>query len=120
MAVIKRGEVPAPTLAKQTVDMPTLGGDVVVRGLLLTERLALVAGMAHTPADDDATPASRTALYAVMPTLLAQAVVDADGLPLWTADEWQVFGSAHEAKAIELFNTAWRLSGFAQAEQAKN
>ena len=52
--------------------------------------------------------------------LLALCVLDADSLPLWTQDQWQAFGARHPAQAVELFNAAWRLSGFDEAAQAKN
>jgi hypothetical protein len=119
MAVLKRGEVAAPTLPKQTVEVSALGGEVIVQGLLLTQRLAVQGKIAAlskgaTELDDSA------ALHAVLPMLLALCVVDAEGAQFFTPDQWEVFGASHQGSAIELFNIAWRLSGFAQAEVAKN
>lgn len=117
MAVLKRGAVAAPTVPKETIEVPALGGEVIVRGLLLTERLASQNQMvALRKAQADHTGD----LNAIIPVLLALCVLDADSLPLWTQDQWQAFGARHPAQAVELFNAAWRLSGFDEAAQAKN
>ena len=41
MAVLKKSEIPVPDLPKEVVEVPELGGEVVVRGLLLRDRLAI-------------------------------------------------------------------------------
>ena len=116
MAVLKRGEVAAPTLPKQTVEVAALGGEVIVQGLLLTQRLAVQSKIAALAkgAEEGAD------INAVLPMLLSLCVVDADGAQFFTPDQWEVFGASHQGSAIELFNIAWRLSGFAQAEVSKN
>lgn len=119
MAVIKRANVEAPTLPKETVDVAALDGEVVVRGLLLTERLAVearIVALRSAPHVDGAAPD----VNAILPVVLAICVLDADDLPLWTEQQWQVFGIKHQGQALALFNVAWRLSGFAQAQDAKN
>lgn len=118
MAVIKRANVEAPTLPKETVDVAALDGEVVVRGLLLTERLAVearIVALRSAPHVDGAAPD----VNAILPVVLAICVLDADDLPLWTEQQWQVFGIKHQGQALALFNVAWRLSGFAQAQDAK-
>lgn len=117
MAVIKRATVPAPTVPKETVDVPALGGEVVVRGLLLSERMAIqkkIVTLRKADADEEGT------VHAILPVLLAICVIDADSLPVFDVDAWQAFGARHTAQAVDLFNTAWRLSGFAGPEEAKN
>ena len=96
--------------------MESLGGDLIVRGLLLTERLAVHSKIMAIQKE----VAGKGGVNALLPVLLALCVTDADGLPLWTEDQWQVFGAKHQNEAIVLFNTAWRLSGFNQAEEEKN
>ena len=117
MAVIKRGDVAAPTVPKQTMAVEALGGEVVVRGLLLSERMAVQTKISDLSA---ASVADKTALHAILPLLLALCVIDADGLALFDHDGWQAFGARHADQAVELFNTAWSLSGFNQADDAKN
>ena len=117
MTVIKRGEVPAPVLPKETVEVEALGGEVVVRGMLLTERLAVqkrITSLRKAEANglDD--------VHAILPVMLALCVLDADGLPVFTQDQWQTFGAEHAGQAVALFNTAWRLSGFDTEAEAKN
>lgn len=140
MAVLKRAQVAAPTLPKETVAVDALGGEVIVRGLLLTERIALTnriatlrmaanpqpakakAGAAAAPAGPVKAQAydPATDVQLAMPMLLALCVLDADSEPLWTDAQWQVFGGQHQGQALALFNVAWRLSGFDQAPEAKN
>jgi len=125
MAVVQRGSVAEPTLPKQTVEVEALGGEVVVRGLLLVERLAMnnklatmraatrdrAAGAPYDPEQD---------LNIAIPMLLALCVLDADGVPLWSEQQWQVFGGQHQNQALALFNVAWDLSGLNEGAQAKN
>lgn len=113
MAVVNRSSVAAPTLPKQTVEVAALDGEVIVRGLLLTERLAIEARVVGLRKAGEE-------VNAILPAVLAQCVLAADELPLWTEQEWQVFGVKHQGQALALFNVAWRLSGFAEAQDAKN
>ena len=43
MGLLKRGELQHPVLQQETVEVPELGGEVVVRGLRLSERLSITA-----------------------------------------------------------------------------
>lgn len=130
MPVIHRAHVAEPTLAKQTVEVEALGGEVVVRGLLLVERLAvtsrLVALRQKAPKPTEP-PAEQAGPYdpqhdinTVIPMLLAIAVVDAEGEPLWTESQWQAFGGRHQAQALALFNVAWDLAGLNEKALEKN
>lgn len=113
MAVVNRSSVAAPTLPKETVEVAALDGEVIVRGLLLTERLEIqnrIVSLRQAAAE----------VNAILPSVLALCVLAADELPLWTEQEWQVFGVKHQGQALALFNVAWRLSGFAEAQDAKN
>lgn len=119
MAVVKRANVAQPTLPKETVEVEALQGEVVVRGLLLTERLAVEARIVALRSAQKA-DSSAADVNEILPVMLAICVLDADDLPLWTEHEWQVFGIEHRGQAVALFNVAWRLSGFALAQDQKN
>lgn len=106
MAILERGAIAAPTLPKRTVEVPELGGEVIVRGLLLADRLAVLSG--------DKLDFSRIS------RLLASTVVLADGLPMWTAAEWEEFGAAHFDAAVRLFDVAAELSGLRTEIAEKN
>lgn len=117
MAVLKRGDIAPPATPKETTPVPALGGDVVVRGLLLSERMAVqkqIVDLRRAAAVDNGT------VHAILPVMLALCVLDADGLPVFTQAQWQAFGGSHADQAVTLFNTAWRLSGFDTEEEAKN
>jgi hypothetical protein len=101
---LKRSEIPRPLPPAEAVQVDSLGGEVIVRGLLLSQRLEM-------------------AIYdgprmAQVPQMLAICVVDADGKPIFDAAEWEAFGALHMADAMDLFGVAQRLSGFDKAASA--
>jgi len=128
MALLRKANIPKPSVRKEAVDVPELGGEVIVRGTMLEERLALVFGampsageeadageqLEQLPPDD---PRER---YQHIARLLAYAVIDADGAQVYTADEWAAFGSQHFGTALRLYRIAKRLSGMEPDEAKKN
>ncbi len=123
MALLKRTEVKTPTLRKETVTVAALGGDVVVRGLLLSELIELrqLVQAQKTPAVGE-TPeqaAGRAGAKACAVTL-AKTVCLADGEPLYSVHEWEVFGAQHPGEAIDLFGVSQRLSGQVAEAVEKN
>lgn len=117
MTVIKRAEAPTPTLPKETTPVEALGGDVVVRGLLLSERMALQAKLSAVRKADTL---DQSEVYTILPLLLSLCVLDADGLPIYTQPEWEAFGARHTNQALAVFAVAWRLCGFDEADTKKN
>ena len=112
MAVIKRGSVTAPPEpARQVVTVEALGGDVIVTELMLDGRLDFEATLRDS---------KRTSVHAMVPHLLAVAVVLEDGEPLYSVQQWRSFGAKNRDVTIDLFNVAMRLSGFDGANNAKN
>lgn len=105
---LKKNEIARPVLPKEAHDIPELGGEVVVRGLLLSERLALFA---------EARDGER---FSHISRLLACAVIDAEGKPVFTAEEWEQFGSANFEAALRIFEIARRLSGLDTEVREKN
>lgn len=109
MGTLKREQIAPPVLPKEAHEVPDLGGGVIVRGLLLRERLALF---------DDAR--GEGARFGHLCAVLAACVVDADGKQVWSADQWEEFGAAHFEAALGLFKIAQRLSGLDVEERKKN
>ena len=107
--VISRDSLKPPTLPKETVACPELGGDVVIRGPLASARIAL-----QRIATDDAS------IEKLAPVLLASSVVDADDRPLFTQEEWDAWGGANYPAYLNLFNVAMRLWGFDGEANRKN
>jgi hypothetical protein len=101
-------DVKRPVLPKRAVDVPELGGEVIVRGLLLKDRLA-IADISGKEAD-----------FGRVSRVLAATVIDGDGRPLLNADEWEEFGAAHFSAAMRVFEVALELSGFKAEVLAKN
>lgn len=115
MALVKRADAAPPELKREIVAVEALGGDVAVTELTLSDRLDFEAVLAQTK------KVSKTATVAKMVAhLLAPTVLDADDEPLFTVKQWQAFGGRHRDVTLELFNRAFRLSGFDGAENAKN
>lgn len=123
MALVKRNAVDAPTLRKETVDVPEIGGEVIVRAMLLGERLEIFQEQSRlaTPRDGESEEDAheRAGRQLIAPTL-ACTVLDADSKPLWTAAQWDVFGSQHAARALHLFRSVMRLSGGSVEDARKN
>ncbi len=123
MTVLERGAVPAPVLPKETTTVEKLGGDVVVRGLLLSERLHLSALQSNlrTPLPGETEEQARLRAGMVMvPRMLEVSVVLNDGQPVYTAKQWEEFGATNEAEALRLFSIALRLAGRDLEAAAKN
>lgn len=113
MAVLKRGQFKHPALARETVEVPALGGEVVVRGMLLSERLAFAE------ATSSAGDADGTVRFSNLARVLSWCVLDADNEPLMTRDEWEAFGSVHLDACVQLFNQVQRHSLLTQEDVEK-
>lgn len=123
MAVISREGLATPVVPKETHPLPSLGCDVVVRGLLLSERLAfsgLQRDLNKPRGTETQEQAYGRAGAEAVPLLLAQTVLASDGLPLWAPSDWQAHGATQPAECLALFDVAWRLSGFDQGATEKN
>ena len=107
MALSKK-DVRRPVLPKRAVDVPELGGEVIVRGLLLKDRLA-IADISGTNQD-----------FSRVSKVLTATVVDPDDKPLLTQDEWEEFGAQHFSAAMRVFEVALELSGFKAEVLEKN
>lgn len=127
MPLLRKCNIPRPTVRKEAVEVPELGGEVVVRGTALHERLALVFAVAPPmPAEGEEIQAPPVEAddprerYGHIARLLAYAVVDADGEPIFTVDEWLEFGGLHYAATLRLYGIAKRLSGMDTEAAKKN
>ncbi|MET3513011.1 outer membrane receptor protein involved in Fe transport [Pseudacidovorax sp. 1753] len=102
--------VPAEEVASATL------GTVIVRGALFTEVLAddVMASREKPRAGEDEQAAAVRAAVEKTVRTLARQVLDADGQPLKTYAEWNVFGVRHRDEALHLFNIARRLNGSAE------
>ena len=113
MASLTRAAITPPVLRKEAVPCVPLGGDVVLRMLTLSERLALHERLRDAPAAEGR--------YAQMAALLAVAAIDAEtGGPLMSAQEWDLFAAEHTDAAMVLLDAAKRLSGFDGEDVRKN
>ena len=110
MALIRKQDIAAPVLPRETVAVPSIGGEVVVRGLMFSERMALLAEAAN----------GNGKAFADIPALLAQVVLDADDQPVFSAEAWEQFGANHLEDLLALFKVARRLSGFDAEAVEKN
>lgn len=105
---LRRADLALPTLPRETVAVASLGGEVIVRGMLLSERLQWSAEY------DDATRFLQAA------KALAVCVVDDDGNALLTVDEWQAHGAQHMDECLDLFERVRQFSGLGGAVEKKS
>jgi len=103
---LKKSDIKPPVLPKETVDVPELGGEVVVRGLLLRDRIAYAL--------------DKTGDMGRFSRFLAASIYTGDGFPVYTAEEWEEFGSRNLDACLRLFQVARRLSGMDTEEAQKN
>jgi hypothetical protein len=113
MGFIKSDAIHAPALASETVPVAELAGDVRVRSMLLSERLGIEQRIvALRKATTDKGDAGHSDWLAIVPDVLAMCVLDGDNRPVFSRAKWENFGSANLSVCVQLFNVAWRLSGF--------
>lgn len=103
--MLKRDNITPPTRRSAKVSVPGLGGDVLVRQLSLTEGLAIAA--------------SDTGGAGSLVNLLATAVVDADGLPIYSAEQWDIWAVDHVDDFKALAQAASDLNGGAGEAEKK-
>ena len=109
MGVLNKADIKRPTLPKETVDVPELGGEVVVCGLRLSERQSLFAEVGEDGKN-----------FAQIGQFLARVVVDAEGKAIFSADEWDDFGATQSKAVYRIFQVARRLSGLDAEIATKN
>lgn len=107
--MLRRDNIAPPTRRAEAVRLGAapFGGDVQVRQLTLGEWLA---------AEEAAGGARDVRLF---PHLLAACVVDADGVPIWCAADWDLWAVEHAADFSRLLDAALRVNGRAPGD-AKN
>jgi hypothetical protein len=114
---MKKSQFKPPVKERETYTLPD-GFEVSIQGIGLGGHLKverLLAQMADTPGDE--------AVGRMAPHLLALAVVDEDGQPLMTAEQWADYANAgreFRTASYELFNKAYALSGFDIKAAEKN
>lgn len=107
---IDREKTVAPTLRQEEVVVEALGGSVIVRGLMLADRLDLWAE--EQPQEgESAEDAVKRGKATVVERQLARMVVLEDGNPLWSAEQWKAFGQQHAEEAFRLYNLGNSFSG---------
>lgn len=109
---VRREDVQAPVLPEEVVPVPELGGDVLVRGLNLAQRMTLSHAFRTKP--------DAFVDFGHLTPLLALTVLDADDQPLFTEAEWAAWGAKNTAAAVHLWDVAWRLSDLDGKEAEKN
>lgn len=106
--MIKKSAMSVPTLLEEVVAVPELGGEVLVRGMLLKDRLeiSIVDG------------------YARMASMLACCVFadneKGEKVPLYEAEEWERVGAKHYTATLKLWDIARRLSDIDGEQAEKN
>lgn len=122
--VLARDEVPAPTVRTEAVPVPSLGGSVLVRAGMYSERQQIEArsraATAHLQigTTDEATNEQIGFVHVLH--ALAGYVVLADGQPMWTVEQWNVHAAQHIDEVLALYAVSQRLNGRDVEGAAKN
>lgn len=103
---ISRDQIPAAgTLPVETMTVAELG-EVIVRGKGLSDGVAITWATRNDPA-------------AIISATLARCVLADDGLPVYAAEGWDVYGHRHGDECARLFEAVRRLSGEDEAALEK-
>jgi hypothetical protein len=94
---LDKSTIVRPVLRKETVPVETLGGEIILRQLTLSEMLKL--GNARHSQDDE------------IAQVLAWCAIDEQGLPLLSLDEWQAWGASCLAESLQLYEVVIKLTG---------
>lgn len=107
--------IPAPKT--EVVHLEELGGELHVRPIGTAAWLAIVGKRAAGElGPEDSMFESRMA-----PFLLSACVVDAEGQPVLSAEEWERFGTAHRKAVLDLMLVVQRVSNLlADATEKKS
>lgn len=103
---LKKSDIARPALPMEAVEVPELGGEVIVRGLRLSERLDLAVDSEEG--------------YRRITRMLSIVVVDTDQVPIFSQDEWEVFGAKNAEAVMRLWVVSKRLSGLDVESAEKN
>lgn len=106
---LTREQLKLATLPKEAVEVAELGGEVIVRGMTLSDRLELFSGINETGKR-----------FVQIPRLLARSVIDPKGNPLLSEEEWEAFGGMHLEASLKLFDVVRRMSGLDTEAVEKN
>lgn len=121
-ALVSRAAIAPVDLPSEVVDVPAIGGAVLVRGMNMPQLLAFSArkrgAMAPLEGETEQAAAERAGAE-LLPELLAVCVLAGDGLPVYTAAQWAAFGSRHPQVAVQLWERAVALSGQDLAAEKK-
>lgn len=103
---LNKSQIKEPVLAKETVNVPELGGEIIVQAMMMSDRLQVAT--ADVPK------------FAHIAEVLSRSVVDDKGERIWTPQQWEVFGGSNQESAWRLFDVAKRLSKLDAGEKEKN
>lgn len=123
MELLQRSAVPVLALRTERVPMASLGAEVIVRGRVLEQTLALFALHASvlTPREGESDAEAKVRAGAdLVANTLAHQVVLADDLPMWSAAQWRVHGGAHPDEVMVLHAVAQRMAGAVVEDVEKN
>lgn len=109
--MLNRANIAAPMRRSRSIAIaapPFNGGEVAARSLSMGEWIAC----------EEAAAGARSAR--LFPHLLAAAIVDVDGLPVWTAEDWDVWAAQNTAAFGDVLQAALEVNGRAGEDTQKN
>lgn len=111
---ISRDAIRPAALPQELIDVPEIGGEVIVRGMSLPQlmQFAALQRRAFEPRDDEVPEETHArAAVELMPFLLHHTVLADDLQPVYSKAEWVTFCSAHVQASQRLWRAAMALSG---------
>jgi hypothetical protein len=114
--LLKAPPVPrkAPVLRKEVVETQTWG-ELIVTGLLASERVGLNAHQRDPEADETETQRRQrmgTEYALFLANLMARAVLGKDNQPMYSAADWDAWNALAQDDCLKLVNKALELNGY--------
>lgn len=114
MTIVTREQIAPCVLPEETVLAPSVGGDVLVRGMDITQVMRFKSQLRAIgkprKGEDQATADERSGAE-MLPILLSMTVLAADGDPVYSAAQWSAFAIKHMGEAMQIAEVSMRLSG---------
>lgn len=119
--LISREAIAPVALPEEHVEVPEIGGTVLVRGMDMPRLGRFEAARrryVQPQGDETAEEAAERAVLELIPLALHLCVLAADGQPVYSPAEWAAFSVRHGKRVGELWQVVERLAGLDDPKNA--
>jgi hypothetical protein len=119
--LVGRESIAPVSLPEEIIDVPEIGGSVLVRGMDMPRLMRFEAARRRfvqpEPGETERDAAERAASE-LIPVGLHLCVLAGDGQPVYSPAQWAAFAVPHGERAADLWQAVERLSGLGDQKKA--